>query len=98
MSLAVFVRKVDVGRPVVPHEVRTVAICAGSGGSVLSGVDADVYFTGEMSHVRPFGFLCCLSLARGLCVLRCPITTLPRPRHADHIFTQKPRTDRKSVV
>ncbi|KAF8551094.1 NGG1p interacting factor 3 [Imleria badia] len=34
----------------MPREVRTVAICAGSGGSVLDGVDADVYFTGEMSH------------------------------------------------
>jgi len=33
-------------------EVRSVAICAGSGGSMLLGVDADVYFTGEMSHVR----------------------------------------------
>jgi putative NIF3 family GTP cyclohydrolase 1 type 2 len=33
-------------------EVQSVAICAGSGGSLLLGVDADVYFTGEMSHVR----------------------------------------------
>jgi putative NIF3 family GTP cyclohydrolase 1 type 2 len=31
--------------------IRTVAICAGSGGSMLAGTDADVYFTGEMSHV-----------------------------------------------
>jgi hypothetical protein len=31
-----------------------VAICAGSGGSLLLGVDADVYFTGEMSHVGLF--------------------------------------------
>ncbi|KAL0059976.1 hypothetical protein AAF712_013247 [Marasmius tenuissimus] len=30
--------------------IRTVAICAGSGGSMLLGKDADVYFTGEMSH------------------------------------------------
>ncbi|KAG6835908.1 hypothetical protein H0H93_013471 [Arthromyces matolae] len=30
--------------------VRTVAICAGSGGSMLMGRAADVYFTGEMSH------------------------------------------------
>ncbi|KAI0375451.1 NGG1p interacting factor 3 [Pilatotrama ljubarskyi] len=30
--------------------VSTIAICAGSGGSMLLGVDADVYFTGEMSH------------------------------------------------
>jgi putative NIF3 family GTP cyclohydrolase 1 type 2 len=35
-------------------EVHSVAICAGSGGSMLLGVDADVYFTGEMSHVRLF--------------------------------------------
>ncbi|XP_019739969.1 NIF3-like protein 1 isoform X2 [Hippocampus comes] len=30
--------------------VRTVAACAGSGASVLSGVQADLYVTGEMSH------------------------------------------------
>lgn len=34
--------------------VNSTAICAGSGGSVLSGADADVYWTGEMSHVRIF--------------------------------------------
>ncbi|KAH8111862.1 GTP cyclohydrolase 1 type 2/Nif3 [Phellopilus nigrolimitatus] len=32
------------------RNVQTVAICAGSGGSMLAGVDADLYFTGEMSH------------------------------------------------
>lgn len=30
--------------------VETIAICAGSGGSVLRGVDADVHFTGEIGH------------------------------------------------
>ncbi|KAM9336192.1 NIF3-like protein 1 [Symphorus nematophorus] len=30
--------------------VRTVAVCAGSGASVLNGVKADLYMTGEMSH------------------------------------------------
>lgn len=30
--------------------VSTVAVCAGSGASVLSGVKADLYITGEMSH------------------------------------------------
>ena len=30
--------------------VNTIAICAGSGGSVLQGVKADMYLTGEMSH------------------------------------------------
>ncbi|KAI5998301.1 NGG1p interacting factor 3 [Pisolithus albus] len=41
---------VDLARPLVPRQVRTIAVCAGSGGSVLAGVNADVYFTGEMSH------------------------------------------------
>ncbi|KAF8635290.1 hypothetical protein AX15_000469 [Amanita polypyramis BW_CC] len=31
--------------------IRTVAICAGSGASMLKGKAADVYLTGEMSHV-----------------------------------------------
>lgn len=31
-------------------EIRSVAVCAGSGGSVLRGVKADLYLTGEMSH------------------------------------------------
>ena len=30
--------------------VSTVAICAGAGGSVLGGVEGDVYLTGEMRH------------------------------------------------
>ncbi|XP_057681539.1 NIF3-like protein 1 isoform X1 [Corythoichthys intestinalis] len=30
--------------------IRTVAVCAGSGASVLNGVKADLYVTGEMSH------------------------------------------------
>ncbi|RKP25839.1 GTP cyclohydrolase 1 type 2/Nif3 [Syncephalis pseudoplumigaleata] len=30
--------------------IRTIAICAGSGNSVVSSVDADVYLTGEMGH------------------------------------------------
>ncbi|KAH8796855.1 NGG1 interacting factor 3-like protein [Flagelloscypha sp. PMI_526] len=44
------------GKQDVP--VRTVAICAGSGGSVLGGVDADLYFTGEMQHVCAVRALC----------------------------------------
>lgn len=43
---------VQVGYPSTPNRlVQSVAICAGSGGSMLLGHDADVYFTGEMSHV-----------------------------------------------
>lgn len=30
--------------------VRSVAVCAGSGGSVLAGCDADVWVTGELGH------------------------------------------------
>ena len=31
-------------------QISSIAVCAGSGGSVLKGVAADVYLTGEMSH------------------------------------------------
>lgn len=31
-------------------KIKTIAICAGSGASVLSNVSADLYLTGEMSH------------------------------------------------
>ena len=32
------------------QEISSVALCAGSGGSVLSKVKADLYYTGELSH------------------------------------------------
>ncbi|XP_043234061.1 NIF3-like protein 1 [Amphibalanus amphitrite] len=38
-----------VGKP-KDSPVRTVAVCAGSGGSVLAGQQADLLLTGEMSH------------------------------------------------
>ncbi len=31
-------------------QISTIAVCAGSGGSLLNGVSADVYISGEMSH------------------------------------------------
>ena len=37
-------------RSVEDIKIRTVAVCAGSGGSVLNGIDADLLFTGELSH------------------------------------------------
>ena len=37
-------------RQVEDIKIRTVAICAGSGGSVLHDVSADLLFTGELSH------------------------------------------------
>lgn len=36
--------------PSGPSEIQTIAICAGSGDSVLGGVKADLFLTGEMSH------------------------------------------------
>ncbi|KAM9248511.1 NIF3-like protein 1 isoform 1-T2 [Dugong dugon] len=38
-----------VGRT-LESQVRVVALCAGSGSSVLQGTEADLYLTGEMSH------------------------------------------------
>ena len=45
------VRSLQVARPDrTSPAVRSVAVAAGAGGSVLRGVAADVYVTGEMSH------------------------------------------------
>jgi len=35
---------------VTDSEVKSVAVCAGSGATVLSGVQVDLFVTGEMSH------------------------------------------------
>ncbi|ODV76663.1 NGG1p interacting factor 3 [Suhomyces tanzawaensis NRRL Y-17324] len=32
------------------HTISRIAICAGSGGSVFKGVEADLFYTGELSH------------------------------------------------
>merc|ERR1712098_750612 len=37
--------------------VRSIAVCAGSGGSVLGGVKADLVVTGEMSHHEVLDFV-----------------------------------------
>ena len=45
------VRNLQVARPErVRSSVRSIAVAAGAGGSVLRGVHADVFVTGEMSH------------------------------------------------
>lgn len=38
------------GRTGDEADIRTISICAGSGGSVLLGTKADVYWTGELAH------------------------------------------------
>jgi dinuclear metal center YbgI/SA1388 family protein len=45
------VKHLQVARPArAPANVRSLAVAAGAGGSVLRGAVADVYITGEMSH------------------------------------------------
>lgn len=45
------VRQLTIARPAkAPASVRTVAVAAGAGGSVLRGTAADVWVTGELSH------------------------------------------------
>ncbi|KAH9837286.1 NGG1p interacting factor 3 [Rhodofomes roseus] len=66
--------------------VRSVAVCAGSGGSVLLGVDADVYFTGEMAHHEVLA-----ALGTGHNVLLCGHTNTERgflPVLAEHLKRQ----------
>ncbi|KAJ3333428.1 hypothetical protein HDU76_008239 [Blyttiomyces sp. JEL0837] len=69
-----FVRiAVPQGKSVENHLVRTVAICAGSGSSVLAGVDADLFFTGEMSHHEVLA-----AIASGVGVVLCEHTNTER--------------------
>ncbi|KLO08236.1 NGG1p interacting factor 3 [Schizopora paradoxa] len=53
--------------------VESIAICAGSGGSMLDGVDADLYFTGEMAHHEVLA-----SIADGRRVILCGHTNTER--------------------
>ncbi|KAF6761326.1 GTP cyclohydrolase 1 type 2/Nif3 [Ephemerocybe angulata] len=55
------------------RSVRTIAICAGSGGSMLLGTKADVYFTGEMSHHEVLA-----AVAEGKNVILCGHTNTER--------------------
>ncbi|BGP27527.1 NGG1p interacting factor 3, NIF3 [Rhodotorula toruloides] len=57
-----------------PPEIQTIAICAGSGGSVLGGVSADLYLTGEMSHHEVLA-----ANAAGTHVICCNHTNTERP-------------------
>lgn len=49
MSVAV-PQNVQGGKAKADVEVISVGICAGSGGSMLKGIDVDLLFTGELSH------------------------------------------------
>ncbi|KAG8692866.1 hypothetical protein FRC08_009485 [Ceratobasidium sp. 394] len=54
--------------------IRTIALCAGSGGSVLKGSTADVYLTGEMSHHEVLA-----AVAQGTSVILCGHSNTERP-------------------
>jgi len=60
---------VMIGKPPSNKQIRTIAICAGSGASMLKNIDVDLLFTGELSHhdalaakERGVGFITCESL------------------------------------
>ena len=53
--------------------ITTVAACAGSGGSVLEGVRADLLLTGEMSHHQVLA-----ATGRGSAVVLCDHTNTER--------------------
>ncbi|GAA5903262.1 uncharacterized protein JCM6883_002743 [Sporobolomyces salmoneus] len=54
--------------------IKTIAICAGSGSSVLKGVEADLYLTGEMGHHDVLA-----ANAKGIHVFCCNHTATERP-------------------
>ncbi|GLB43755.1 putative NIF3 (NGG1p interacting factor 3) [Lyophyllum shimeji] len=67
--------QIQVGYPTDTRStpIRTIAICAGSGGSMLVGKKADVYFTGEMSHHEVLA-----AVAAGTHVILCGHTNTER--------------------
>lgn len=58
--------------------VKTIALCAGSGGSVLKGVKTDMYLTGEMSHHDVLD-----AVSKGIHVVLCEHTNTERGFFAD---------------
>ncbi|CAE6487976.1 unnamed protein product [Rhizoctonia solani] len=70
-------KHLQVGVPAGPDSkrlIRTVAICAGSGGSLLKGVQAHAYLTGEMSHHEVLA-----AVAQGTSVILCGHSNTERP-------------------
>ncbi|KAI5451004.1 hypothetical protein NCC49_002495 [Naganishia albida] len=57
-----------------PSKIQSVAICAGSGASLFKGLDADCYFTGEMSHHETLALT-----QKGKSVIVCNHTNTERP-------------------
>ncbi|KAF8461108.1 GTP cyclohydrolase 1 type 2/Nif3 [Kalaharituber pfeilii] len=53
--------------------IRRIGVCAGSGGSMFKGLDADLYFTGELSHHEAL-----TAKERGVSVISCFHTNTER--------------------
>lgn len=77
---------VQIATPATEKPITSIAACAGSGGSVLGATTADLFLTGEMSHVGHGGRLpdpstrSCPTLQR---VDQSSLLTTPTP--SDHI-------------
>lgn len=64
---------VRLAKPVNVRKIKIIAVCAGSGSGVLSGVKADLYLTGEMGHHDVLS-----AVASGTCVVLCEHTNTER--------------------
>ncbi|RXK41365.1 YbgI/family dinuclear metal center protein [Tremella mesenterica] len=64
----------QVASPNPQKNIESIAVCAGSGGSVLRGVSADLLLTGEMSHHEVLA-----AIAKGQTVILCNHTNTERP-------------------
>ncbi|OWZ26117.1 YbgI/family dinuclear metal center protein [Cryptococcus neoformans] len=67
-------------QPDVRKPIKSVAVCAGSGGSVFKGVEADLLITGEMSHHEILAYV-----ASGTTVILTNHTNTERP-YLSHVL------------
>ncbi|CAD6577042.1 MAG: hypothetical protein TREMPRED_001847 [Tremellales sp. Tagirdzhanova-0007] len=67
-------KHVQLATPREDPEINSIAVCAGSGASVLKGVQADLLLTGEMSHHEVLAFV-----AAGQSLILCNHTNTERP-------------------
>uniref|UniRef100_UPI00358ECCE3 NIF3-like protein 1 n=1 Tax=Myxine glutinosa TaxID=7769 RepID=UPI00358ECCE3 len=76
-------------------KIQSVALCAGSGGSVLKGVKADMYLTGEMCHHEVLD-----AIAEGTSVILCDHSNTERGflPHLRNILVERLQQKVKVVV
>lgn len=64
---------VQIAHPNPSPQIGSIAVCAGSGGSLFKGVQADLFLTGEMSHHEVLA-----AVASGSSVILCNHTNTER--------------------